>query len=116
MKKTVATALVIVGVAAGYLAGLAVGHGQGAFRVALEENKIAAWNLQFHADKLSPQLAEYLKTRIYCNVLVRYPNDLGYLLKRDWDFGPVDRSVLGEIATYKDLYRAWSWEEAIADK
>lgn len=116
MKKTVAMAWLIVGITAGFLAGLAIGHGQGAFRVALEENKIAAANLKFHADRLSPQLAEYLKSRIYCNVMIQYPNDPGYLLARDWDFGPVDRQVLGDLAVYKDLYKAWSWEEALAGK
>jgi hypothetical protein len=100
----------------GLLVGLIAGHRHATFQTALAENKIAAANLRFNQDKLSPQLQEYLKARIYCNVLVQYPNDPGYLLARDWDFGPVDRKVLGDLAIYKDLYKAWSWEEAIAGK
>ena len=36
---------------------------------------------------LSPEFAEYLKGRIYYNIASKYPNDRGYLLRRDWDFG-----------------------------
>lgn len=100
----------------GLLIGFIAGHRHASFHSALAENKIAAINLKFNHEKLSPQLREYLKVRIYSNVLVRYPNDPGYLLARDWDFGPVDRQVLGELATYKGLYRAWRWEEALAGK
>ncbi|MFM8359559.1 MAG: hypothetical protein ACKOET_13510 [Verrucomicrobiota bacterium] len=66
---------------------------------------------------LSPAFREYLKARIYCNVHNYYPSDRGYLLRQDWDFGPVDRQVLGLIGVWKDPHdRVWDWESAVTGK
>lgn len=97
-----------------FVAGLAIGSFwgfiQGGFQHALMENKLAVANIP----KADPQLREYLKARIYSNVLAYYPNKTGYLLQKDWDHGPVDRSVLGEIHPYKDpSTQAWDWKEAL---
>ena len=104
---------IIIGVAIGFF----LGWRQASFQVALWENKVSAANLRFGADKLSPQLREYLKSRVYSNVRYFYPSTHGYLLEKDWNFGKVDRSVLGDLVTFKDPdYRTWDWETAVASK
>lgn len=113
MKRPFTTILVgIAGVVAGLFVGLVLGHRQGEFQAALRENKIAVANLKFHGTNVSPQLREYLKTRIYSNIEASYPSRPGYLIRTDWDFGPVDRGVLGNIATYKE-YSTFDWDAAI---
>ena len=103
----------MVGVAIGFF----VGWRQASFQVALWENKVSAANLKFQSEKMSPQLREYLKARIYSNVRCFYPSKRGYLLAKDWDFGKVDRAVLGDVVTFKDPdYRTWDWETATTNK
>ena len=88
-----------------FVAGFAVGHKQGAFQAALQENKIAVGCLKWKPDlNLSPEFREYLKGRIYYNIATRYPNDRGYLFSSDWDFGPVDLDVLPSRIYAKDPY------------
>ena len=101
--------------------GLAVGYGlgfwQGNFQQALKENKVSMANLRFFGTNLNPQLREYLKARIYCNVSAFYPAKAGYLLRSDWDFGSVDRAVLGPVSVCKDpASTAWDWASAIRGK
>lgn len=85
--------------------------------MALQENKIATVNLRFNSTNVGPQLKEYLKARIYCNVFTYYPSTEGYLLQKDWDFGPVDRETLGKIAVFKDPHQVfWDWPSAITNK
>ena len=94
MKLTlqiVATVLVAVIV---FLAGAFWGYQKGAFGAALEENKVAAVCLRTENLNISGEFREYLKGRIYYNLASKYPNDRGYLLRRDWDFGPVEIALL----------------------
>ncbi|HXR04735.1 MAG TPA: hypothetical protein VN836_08520 [Verrucomicrobiae bacterium] len=107
----------VLGLAIGLLVGSIFASKQTSFGAALEENKVAAANLRFYGADLTPQLREYLKARIYCNVNTFYPNTPGYLLQKDWDFGPVDRSVLGKILVFKDPNQiVWDWPSAITNK
>ena len=87
------------------------------FDLALQENKVAAANLKFNSTNLCPQFREYLKARIYCNVHNYYPDDRGYLLQKDWDFGAVNRDVLGSIGVWKVPHqKAFDWDSAIKGK
>jgi hypothetical protein len=105
------------GLTIGLLIGSICGSKSASFGAALQENKVAAANLQFYGTNLTPQLREYLKTRIYCNVNVFYPNTPGYLLEKDWDFGPVDKNILGKILVFKDPDQiVWDWPGAITNK
>jgi hypothetical protein len=107
----------IVGLTIGLLIGSICGSKSASFGVALQENKVAAANLKFYGTNLTSQLREYLKTRIYCNVNTFYPNTPGYLLQKDWDFGPVDKNVLGKILVFKDPDQiVWDWPSAITNK
>lgn len=111
------TIIFAIGLVIGLLVGSIVGSKGASFGAALQENKVAAVNLKFHNDDLSPQLREYLKARIYCNVNAFYPNTAGYLLQKDWDFGPVDKSVLGKMLVFKDPDQiVWDWPSAITNK
>jgi hypothetical protein len=108
----------VVGVGAGFIGGCRYRQ----FDLALQENKVAAGNLMINrafygGTNLSPQLREFLKARIYCNVYNYYPSDRGYLLQKDWDFGPVDRKVLGAVGVWKDPHqKVWDWDAAVKDK
>jgi hypothetical protein len=114
MKVTI---LFMLGLVIGFFVGAIVGSRQSSFSSALEENKVAAANLKFYGTNLTPQLREYLKARIYCNVNTFYPSTSGCLLQRDWDFGPVDKSVLGKILVFKDPTQiVWDWPSAITNK
>jgi hypothetical protein len=105
------------GLSMGLLIGFILGFRQGTFQIALQENKVAAANLKFYSTNSTPQLREYLKARIYCNVNTFYPNTSGYLLQKDWDFGPVDKDVLGKISVFKDPNQiVWDWPSAITNK
>jgi len=107
----------VVGLTIGLLIGSIGGCKSASFGAALQENKVAAANLKCCGTNLTPQLREYLKARIYCNVNTFYPNTAGYLLQKDWDFGPVDRSVLGKILVFKDPDQiVWDWPSAITNK
>jgi hypothetical protein len=120
-RSSVILLLIVVGIvsfATGYLCGFK-NHG---FELALYENKVAVANLMedrdFHGGtNLPPQFREYLKARIYCNVYNYYPSTRGYLLQKDWDFGPVDRDKLGSLVVWKDPdQKVWNWEDAIKGK
>ena len=113
MQPANAASVEMIGVAAGFAAGWR--HRQ--FQLALQENMTAAANLQFYTTNLCPGLREYLKARIYCNVRNYYPSDPGYLIQREWDFGPVDQQVLGPILVWKDPDgKVFDWGSAIRDK
>ncbi len=106
----------------GFLVGFIAGRRYGQLDLALRENKVAAANLKMNRDffggtNLPPLFQEYLKARIYCNVRNYYPSKQGYLLGKDWDFGPVNRSVLGSVGVWKDPdEKVWNWESAIKNK
>jgi hypothetical protein len=107
----------VVGLAIGLLIGSVCGSKSASFGAALQENKVAAANLKFYGMNLTPQLREYLKARIYCNVNTFYPDTPGYLLQKDWDFGPVDKKILGKILVFKDPDQiVWDWPSAITNK
>ena len=99
----IAAGLLLLGI--GFAAGAVWGWRHGQFQAALEENKVAARNLEdnhLHHLKLSPDLREYLKGRIYYNIATKFPDDRGYLLRKNWDFGPVDISKWGTPIYAKD--------------
>jgi len=77
-----------------FLAGASWGHAKGEFHAALEENKLAASCLKSSDMSLTPEFTAYLKGRIYYSLASKFPNDEGYLLRRDWDFGPVELNAL----------------------
>jgi hypothetical protein len=96
-----------------FMAGAGWGLRRGAFQAGLEENKIAASNLRSSDLSLSPEFTAYLKGRIYYNLASKFPNDEGYLLRRDWDFGPVDKGALnGRIYAKDPGYEAESFDSA----
>ncbi|MDB6071495.1 MAG: hypothetical protein JWL81_2666 [Verrucomicrobiales bacterium] len=80
--------------AVAFVVGIFLGFRQGKFAAGLEENKIALNCLKQKEISISPEFREFLKGRIYCNLASNFPNDAGYLLRRDWDFGPVDKDIL----------------------
>lgn len=90
------------------------GNNHGRFQAALEENKLAVNALKSEDHDLPPAFREYLKGRIYYNIASKFPNDRGYLLRRDWDFGPVDLTVLKRRLYAKDLYDCDSYDRATA--
>lgn len=69
------------------------GYEHGVFVTAMEENKMAAAILKSEDSEMNPWGREYLKGRIYSNLATKFPNDKGYLLRKDWDFGPIDANV-----------------------
>ncbi len=115
---TVGLATMALGILVGFMAGSRFRQ----FDLALRENKVAAANLKMNRDffggtNLPPVFQEYLKARIYCNVRNYYPSKPGYLLGKDWDFGPVNRGVLGSVGVWKDPEeKVWDWESAIKNK
>lgn len=117
VKKLTVICLVLGGVLFGLVVGLALGWRQASFQSALQENKVAAANLKFYGTNLTPQLREYLKARVYCNVYTFYPSTPGYLLQDDWDFGKIDRDALGQILVYKDPNQVvLDWQSATTNK
>ena len=118
MRKSTATiSCFLLGIFVGICAGYVWGIKAGMFESALQENKVAVANLRLHATDLAPQLAEYLKARIYSNVFTYYPKKPGYLIQKDWDCGAVDGKVLGKIRTSKDPHQAaWDWSMAVKEK
>lgn len=122
MSRRVIITSVLVGMAVGVVIGFAIGWRHRQFDLALWENKVAAANLRanrnlFGSTNLPPVFQEYLKARIYCNVRNYYPSKQGYLLSRDWDFGPVDRKALGPVGVWKDPdEKVWDWDSAIKNK
>ena len=90
--------LAMVGLALGWVCGFRSGK----FQAGLEENKIAASCLRAEDLALSPAFREFLKGRIYYNLASKYPNRRGYLLRRDWDFGPVNVDLLKRRIYAKD--------------
>ena len=102
----------MIGLAVGALWGLR--HGQ--FQAALEENKVARVCLRDASLELCPDLREYLKGRIYYNIASKFPNQRGYLLRRDWDFGVVARQAGGRRLYVKDPnFSCDSFDAATAD-
>jgi hypothetical protein len=117
MKRSLAVVLLFVGILIGLGVGFVLGWRQRQFDLALQENKVAAVNLKFNSANLCPQFREYLKARIYCNVYNYYPSNRGYLLQKDWDFGAVDRQVLGSIGVWKDPHqKVFDWDAATKEK
>jgi hypothetical protein len=93
------------------LLGFRHGYKKGYFQAALEESKMAISVIQ--TDHTNPQLKEYLKGRIYYNIHTKFPNDKGYKLKEDWDFGMIDTVQLRGIEYHKDpSYNIISFEDA----
>jgi hypothetical protein len=122
MKRSTVIIPLAIGLALGATAGSVGGCRYQQFNLALQENKVAAANLKMNTDfyggtNLSPQLREFLKARIYCNVYNYYPSSSGYLLRKDWDFGPVDRTFLSNVVFWKDPHqKVWDWDAAVKDK
>lgn len=93
-----------------FTAGFFLGFRKGNFAAGLEGNKIAALRLRENASPpvegwtvpLSPEFREFLKGRIYYNIATKFPNEAGYLLRGDWDFGPVDETFLKRAIYAKD--------------
>ena len=109
----IAAGLLLLGI--GFAAGVMWGWRRGQFQAGLEENKIAAVNLQDNHLNISPDLREYLKGRIYYNIATKFPNDRGYLLRGDWDFGPVDLSKWSRQIYVKDTWECSSFDSATGD-
>jgi len=102
--------------AAGFCIGAIWGIKHGFFQSALAENKVAIANLD-SSPELNPQFREYLKARVYSNILQFYPSKQGYLRQENWDRGPVDREILGRIIGPKDpAGAAWDWQSAVGPK
>jgi hypothetical protein len=120
-RRAVITAA-LMGMAVGVVIGFVAGWRHRQFDLALWENKVAAGNLRANRDffgstNLPPVFQEYLKARIYCNIRNYYPSKQGYLLNEEWDFGPVDRKVLGSVGVWKDPdEKVWDWDSAVKDK
>ena len=111
------TLILLAGLAVGFVAGGIWGWRHQEFSLALQENKLAVNNLTLNATNISPEFREYLKARIYCNIYNYYPGKAGYLIKKDWDFGPVDVHILGRIAVWKDPDgKVFDWDSAVKDK
>jgi len=94
MKKL--SAILIIGIPSivlGLIIGGYRGYQHGRFVTALEENKMAAGIVSSDDPNLDPLWKEYMKGRIYYNIATKFPNDRGYLLRKDWDFGPVNKDV-----------------------
>ncbi len=113
MKPTGRTIVVVCLIGIGFIAGWLRGFSSGKFQAGLEENKIAEVCLRFHAQEISSDFREYLKGRIYYNLASKFPNDPGYLLRRDWDFGSVDLTRLpGRIYAKDPDFPAESFDAA----
>lgn len=76
--------------------------------VAFRETSLAVALLSHQTEPLQPQLREYLKARVYLNVLTELP--VRWTKDMRTDFGPVDEKILGDILFAKgdlptaDLY------------
>jgi hypothetical protein len=124
MKRLQIILLIVVAFIAGIFLGGLCGSRSNSFGLALAENKIAAANLAadrnfYGGTNLSPEFREYLKARIYHNVSSYYPSSKGYLLQKDWDFGPVDYQLLisRHIVVWKNIDETvWDWSSAITNK
>jgi len=113
--RAAAIGLISCSIALGF--GYFQGIKQGLFLSALSENNLATANLHDSHKTLPPEFREYLKARIYYNVYMHYPSSSGYLQQKDWDFGPVNRSLLGDIISVKDpTIQISDWTTAISQK
>ena len=116
MKRFVYLGLAFGRAVAAFYAGAVWGGRDGLFKSALAENRVAVLNID-SSPEMNPQFREYLKARVYSNILQFYPADRGYLIQNDWDRGPVDRAVLGSIHASKDpTGAAWDWHSAVSGK
>lgn len=88
--------------AIGFFLGVLFGYNKGEFSAGMEENKLAANLLSNEELEISPEFREYLKGRIYYNIATKYPNDRGYLLRKDWDFGVIEPTRLPPKSFAKD--------------
>jgi len=122
MNRPIVIATALAGLLGGILVGFVIGWRYRQFQLALWENKIAVANLKSNHDffagtNLPPVFQEYLKARIYCNVHNFYPSKRGYLLARDWDFGPVNQKALGSVVFWKEPdEKVFDWVSAITNK
>jgi hypothetical protein len=93
----------ILGLVVGIFIGFFVGWFHNAYSVlgTSEEFRFCNWNLE-HQDKLQPQLREYLKARLYWTALA-YVKKGYYPEYSNFDYGPVDESLLENIECYKEL-------------
>ena len=97
LKRTIQPLTVgaILGLGIGFAIGAILVWKKGRFSAALEENKIAVVLLTQKSVPEDTAFGEYLKGRIYYNIASKFPNDRGYLLRSDWDFGPVNVERFG---------------------
>lgn len=102
MKPAPAAILGVLILGIGLYVGSIWGIRKGAFNAGLEENKLASNLLSNRELNLGPEFSEYLKGRIYYNIASKYPNDRGYLLRKDWDFGEVEPTQLPSKSFAKD--------------
>jgi hypothetical protein len=124
MRLSYVISLVLLAFIAGLVVGGISGSRSASFGLAINENKMAAANLAadrnfYGSTNLSAEFREYLKARIYHNVFKYYPRTKGYLLQKDWDFGPVDRQLLTNrhILVWKDIDEViWDWNSAVTNK
>ncbi|MBL8515267.1 MAG: hypothetical protein JNJ55_14840 [Betaproteobacteria bacterium] len=76
--------------------------------VAYRETSMAVGLLSDQKRPLQPQLREYLKARVYLNVLTELP--VRWTKDMRTDFGPLDEKILGDVSftkgdlTTSDLY------------
>ena len=71
--------------------------------------------LKSEDSELNPLGREYLKGRIYYNLATKFPNDKGYLLRKDWDFGPINLDVAKSGVGAKEPGFTDSFDEATQD-
>ncbi|MFK5921247.1 MAG: hypothetical protein QM496_03655 [Verrucomicrobiota bacterium] len=114
MKKILAFFLVsILSIILGGSIGVSWGFKSGKFQAAMEENKMAALTLSSDDSELNAWSKEYLKGRIYYNIATKFPNDRGYLLREDWDFGPIDlKTSKAHIGAKDPTVKNGSFDEA----
>jgi len=116
MKLLKLTLLGMLFLGIGLYLGAIWGLKKGAFNAGLEENKIAKGLITNTDLKLSPEFTEYLRGRIYYNIATKYPNDRGYLLRKDWDLGEVEETNLPHKCYAKDPTADYSSFDAATER
>jgi hypothetical protein len=113
VKRFLLSLLAIVVLIASHFGAFALGAKLGYFQHALEENKVAIGNID-HSPSVDPQFREYLKARVYWNIAMYYPAKPGYLIQKEWDRGPVNSALLGDVGAAKDpTIPVLTWQDAI---